>query len=82
MCNNVPCSPVKLQCIDGLAPLLLSLLMGATCQSCSHWWLLQVRRVLLDEARKRFSRVQRVPVAQYGPKSLQLEYVDIWELQL
>ncbi|GAB4822736.1 hypothetical protein N2152v2_009782 [Parachlorella kessleri] len=42
----------------------------------------EVRRVLLEEARKRFSRVERVPVSQYGPKSLQLEYVDIWELQL
>ncbi len=49
---------------------------------CLAALLAQVRRVLLEESRKRFSRVRQVPVLQYGPKALQLEYVDIWELQL
>lgn len=50
--------------------------------SCCAWAACaQVRRVLLEEARRRFSRVQQVPLSQYA-KPLQLEYVDIWELRL
>lgn len=37
---------------------------------------LQVRRCLLEEARKRFTRVRQIPLSQYADtKALQLEYV-------
>ena len=41
----------------------------------------EVRRCLLEEARKVFRHVQAVPAAAL-PKPLRLEYCDLWELRL
>jgi hypothetical protein len=40
---------------------------------------LQVRRCLLEEARRRFTTVQQIPLSQL---QLKLEYCDLWELRL
>ncbi|KAL6776726.1 hypothetical protein ACKKBF_B30695 [Auxenochlorella protothecoides x Auxenochlorella symbiontica] len=41
----------------------------------------EVRRCFLEESRRLFSRVSMVPLRDI-PEPLQLEYVDIWQLQL
>lgn len=40
----------------------------------------EVRRVLLEEAQRRFRRVEQVSLSRY-PAPLRLEHVDIWELR-
>ena len=73
--DRTPSTPAFVQTCAGLCGPATRVLVACERRAA------EVRESLLGEARRRFRRVERVPLARY-PRQLRLEYVDIWEMQL